>query len=185
MNDSAVLLLGENRCWSLLGFKGLKGSSQLIWFKITWWSVSYSRTLLWVSQPGQIWERWVDTWGKKSRKTENLNRASSRVFNSFQRQGWLSSQDEFCFFEQITDVINLKNMSLWLSDSVVEHRSAECEGLRFDSSLGLRIFLYPTLVTRRKIIFPCVLICLTSLSPFHLRKFQLSYKYDCSNLGLV
>ena len=35
--------------------------------------------------------------------------------------------------------------------SVVKHRSAEYEGLRFDSSRGLRIFfLCPTLVTRRK-----------------------------------
>ena len=147
MFDSGVMLLGENRCWSLLGVKGLKGSIQLICFKITWWSVSYSRTLLWVSQPGQIWERWVNTWGKKSRKTENLNRASSRVFNSFQRQGWLSSQDEFCFFEQITDVFNLQNMSLWLSGR------ASVRGMQW---MGLRIFLCPTLVTRRKITFPCV-----------------------------
>ena len=37
--------------------------------------------------------------------------------------------------------------------SVVEHRSAESEGLRVDSSGGLRIFLCPTLVTRRKTSF--------------------------------
>ena len=40
------------------------------------------------------------------------------------------------------------------SDRVVKHRSAESEDLRFDSSWGLRIFLRPTLVTRRKNIFP-------------------------------
>ena len=41
-----------------------------------------------------------------------------------------------------------------LCGSVVEHRSAESEGLRFDSSWGLRIFLFlQTLVTRRKTSF--------------------------------
>ena len=37
-----------------------------------------------------------------------------------------------------------------LCDSVVEHRRAESEGLRLDSSWGLRSFLCPTLVTRLK-----------------------------------
>ena len=40
--------------------------------------------------------------------------------------------------------------SWWLSGRASERKS---EGLRFDSSRGLRIFLYPTLVTRRKNIF--------------------------------
>ena len=34
--------------------------------------------------------------------------------------------------------------------SVIEDRSAESEGPRFDSSWGLSIFLCPSLVTRRK-----------------------------------
>ena len=37
-----------------------------------------------------------------------------------------------------------------LCGSVVEHRRAESEGLKFDSSWGLRSFLCPTLVTRLK-----------------------------------
>ena len=39
-----------------------------------------------------------------------------------------------------------------ICSSVVEHQSAESEGLRVDSSWGLRIFYFlcPTLVTRRK-----------------------------------
>ena len=183
MNDSAVLLLGENRCWSLLGFKGLKGSIQLIWFKITWWSVSYSRTLLWVSQPGQIWERWVDTWGKKSRKTENLNRTSSRVFNSFQRQGWLSSQDEFCFFEQITDVFNLQNMSLWLSGraSVRGMRRSKVRFLTGTKNFSLSHARDKT----KNHLFLCLNLSHVSITFCSLGKFQLSFKYDCSNLGLV
>ena len=36
-----------------------------------------------------------------------------------------------------------------LCGSVEEHRSAESDGLRLDSSWGLRIFLCPTLVPRR------------------------------------
>ena len=41
--------------------------------------------------------------------------------------------------------------SRWcLCGSVVEHRSAESEGLRFDSSRGIRFFFCPKLVTRRK-----------------------------------
>ena len=36
---------------------------------------------------------------------------------------------------------------------MVEHRSAESEGLEFNSFWGLRIFLCPTLVTRRKTSF--------------------------------
>ena len=40
--------------------------------------------------------------------------------------------------------------SWWLSCRAWERKS---EGLRFDSSRGLRIFLYSTLVTRRKNIF--------------------------------
>ena len=40
-----------------------------------------------------------------------------------------------------------------LCSLVVEHRSVESEGLRFDSSWGLRIFLCLKLVTRRKNIF--------------------------------
>ena len=32
----------------------------------------------------------------------------------------------------------------------LEHRNAESEGLRFDTSWGLKFFLCPTLVTRRK-----------------------------------
>ena len=37
--------------------------------------------------------------------------------------------------------------------SVVEHRSAKSEDMRFDFSWGLRNFLCPTLVTRRKTSF--------------------------------
>ena len=45
----------------------------------------------------------------------------------------------------------LRPRSPWcLCGSVVEHRSAESEGPRFDSSWALRICLYSTLVTRRK-----------------------------------
>ena len=44
----------------------------------------------------------------------------------------------------------LPEESLWLSGRASERKS---EGLRFDSSWGLRIFLCPTLVTRRKNIF--------------------------------
>ena len=40
---------------------------------------------------------------------------------------------------------NHSTVAQWL-----EHRSAESEGMRFDTSWGLRIFLCPTLGTRRK-----------------------------------
>ena len=40
-----------------------------------------------------------------------------------------------------------------LCGSVVEHRSAESENLKFDSSWGLKVFPFPTLVTRRKTSF--------------------------------
>ena len=50
-----------------------------------------------------------------------------------------------------TRVIELRPRSPWcLCGSEVEHRSAESEGPRFDSSWALRICLYSTLVTRRK-----------------------------------
>ena len=49
--------------------------------------------------------------------------------------------------------------------SVVEHRSAESEGLRFDSSWDSEFFHCPTLVTRRKDIF---LYFSTELKTYHL-----------------
>ena len=51
------------------------------------------------------------------------------------------------FFRLVTCVGQRKISSLWLSGRASERKS---EGLRFDSSWGLRIFLCPTPVRRRK-----------------------------------
>ena len=58
-----------------------------------------------------------------------------------------------CWSQQYAGRVSyeLRPRSPWcLCGSVVEHRSAESEGPRFDSSWALRICLYSRLVTRRK-----------------------------------
>ena len=67
-----------------------------------------------------------------------------------------------------TFVIDLAHRGV--SSTVVEHWSAESEGLRFDSSWGLRIFLCPMLVIRRKNIFLCFF---TKLKTYHFSYFYL------------
>ena len=68
--------------------------------------------------------------------------------------------------------------SLWsLCGSVVEHRSAESEGLRFDSSWGLRIFSLShaydkTKNTKNKIFLYFILIIVKKIIQF---LFQLSF----------
>ena len=63
-----------------------------------------------------------------------------------------------------------------LCGSVVEHRNAESEGLRFDSSWRHRFFfLYPMLVTWRKTSFSFF----TKLKTYHLSYFYL--KRSCKN----
>ena len=66
-----------------------------------------------------------------------------------------------------------------LCGSVVE----QSEGLRFDSSQGLRIFLCPTLVTRQGNIFlKTCLVCLLTLLWTHTKVRVLSYAMgQCSN----
>ena len=60
-----------------------------------------------------------------------------------------SNMQDACHTNFIIDLAHRR-----VCDSVVEHRSAAFEGLRFDSSWGLRFFLCLTLVTRRKTPFP-------------------------------
>ena len=50
----------------------------------------------------------------------------------------------------IADPSSMQVSYMKFCGSIVEYRSAESECLRFDSSWRLRIFRYPTLVTRRK-----------------------------------
>ena len=60
-----------------------------------------------------------------------------------------SSMQDVCHMNFVLDLAHRS-----LCGSVVEHRNAETEGLRFDSSWGLgEFFLCPTLVTRRKTYF--------------------------------
>ena len=54
---------------------------------------------------------------------------------------------------------------------MVEHRSAESEGLRFASSWGLKNFLFPTLVTRRKTSF-------SKNSYFHINLVEVEQRRD-------
>ena len=56
-----------------------------------------------------------------------------------------SSMQDACHMNFVIDFANRSLCGL-----VVEYRSAEFEGLTFASSWGLRKFLFPTLVTRRK-----------------------------------
>ena len=61
------------------------------------------------------------------------------------RNGW-----SWQYAGRVSCELRNRPRSPWsLCSSVEEHRSAESDGLRLDSSWGLRIFLCPTLVTRR------------------------------------
>ena len=62
----------------------------------------------------------------------------------------LSSMQDAC---HMNFVIDLAHREVSVAQSL-EHRSAESEGLRFDSSWDSEFFLCPTLVIRRKNIFP-------------------------------
>ena len=57
-------------------------------------------------------------------------------------------------------------------DQWLEHRSAESEGLRFDSLWGLRIYLSPTIVTRRKKHLS-LFLQVTELKTYHISYFYL------------
>ena len=104
--------------------------------------------------------------------------------------GWVISKRSFRSFQRNTRVFYLQNMTLTTllilaicrmriiyelcnglahhrvsTAQLVEHRSAEPEGLRFAFSWGLRIiFFCPMLVTRRKVIF---LYFFTELKTYH------------------
>ena len=59
-----------------------------------------------------------------------------------------SSMQDACYKNFLIDLAHRR--VLWLSGRASDRNS---EGLRFDSSWGISIFLYPSLVTRRKNIF--------------------------------
>ena len=62
-----------------------------------------------------------------------------------------SSIQDACHMNFVIDLAHRGvSVAQWL-----EHQSAESEGLRFDSSWVLRVFLCPTLVTRRKNVCHC------------------------------
>ena len=76
-----------------------------------------------------------------------------------------SSMQEACHMNFVIDLVHRS-----LCGSVVEHRSAESEGLRFDSSWGLRIFSLSHARDKTKNIF---LYFFTELKTYHLSYFYL------------
>ena len=87
------------------------------------------------------------------------------------------------FFEQITDVFNLQNMSLWLSGraSVRGMRRSEVRFLTGTKNFSLSHARDKT----KNHLSLCLDLSHVSITFCSLGKFQLSFKYDCSNLGLV